>query len=64
MDVLLKIAQERSDGTVSRPQAAAIGNGLACLIITTCRVSTGYVVNPVRDQVNKENEYFPVPVSA
>ena len=40
-----------------------VRNGLACLIIT-CRVSTGYVVNPVRDQVNKENEYFPVPVSA
>ena len=27
MDVLFKIAQERSDGTLPRPQAAAIGKG-------------------------------------
>ena len=41
--------------------------GLICMhghIHSRCKNQPGKVADPARDQLNRENEYFPVPVRA
>ena len=60
------IVSKPAEGTLHKGQKRCSSEDNECMIIThrKSKDQPGKVANPARGQLNRENEYFPVPVRA